>query len=79
MKIVNKTHWNGRDLRRLVIAVANREIDKEHKERLKVTVEYQRGVRGKLGYAYYNDHRIWIHLPRHGDVDSGTNGEGYRP
>lgn len=69
MKIKNETHWQTTDIRRLVVAVADKEIDAEHKRKLTVVVRYKRRNAWYIGRGSVNG--SWIKLLLNRDtVDS---------
>lgn len=72
MKINNSTHWNTRQLKRLILAVAKEEMDAEYLKSYLVTAKYRHfHDRGALGRATYGiprnpGRRMTLYLPKPG-------------
>lgn len=63
MKVKNETRYLTADLRHLIQAVAERELEPAQRKRLHVHVIYKRGS-GCGGYAYYNSNGFTLKMPR---------------
>lgn len=70
MQIVNKTHWQTRNLKTFVIQVCHKELmDQSYINQLHITFDYyKKPCHGyddyPGGWAYYNSAIIHIHLPK---------------
>lgn len=71
MKIKNKTAWCTNNIKRLVIAVAKREVTDDHRKHLTVIVDYKRINARIIGRGAINGWWIKLLLPRpeRGPVD----------
>jgi hypothetical protein len=70
MKITNKTHWNTRDIQKLVYRVAQDELNPGGLRNARITVSYRRNG-GIGGWCYYGtiqypNVRMRLNLPRTG-------------
>ena len=74
MKIINKTQWDTRALRKVFTAVYRESVkyDGKHDWRLKITVVYARGWGGYSGCAYLNSGTMRIRLPKPGNLRGET-------
>lgn len=63
MKIINKTHWQTKDLAAIIRKVATDELEKDKLKRCVFTVVYGRTGRGSSGYAYYGGTRARLRIP----------------
>lgn len=76
MKITNVTHWETRDIMRLIYRVAQDELDVgQLKRRGHVTIKYRRSNYNRLGDCHYGTPRnpmvqMRLFLPREGEVSS---------
>jgi hypothetical protein len=72
VKIINRTHWQTRDVRAVLAKVAEMELDPDHRRHVVITLEpgrsgnYPGGVSGHAGLGKigeYRRHRIQLRLP----------------
>lgn len=68
MRIVNKTAWRTDHLRAFISRVAETEFEPWRRKRLRVDVDYRRGLGDCRGYAWINSNFFQLRLPRE-DVD----------
>jgi hypothetical protein len=53
MKIINHTHWDTRDIMKLVYRVAQDELNPGGLKNARITIKYRRGDGGLGGWCYY--------------------------
>jgi len=68
VKIINKTHFETRDLRAIFQKAAEIELEPEHRKRLKVYVVYSRGG-GMSGCAYIKSNWSKVRIAKHETVN----------
>ena len=70
MKILNNTHWQTRDIKKLCTAVANAEGHSAHyKKSLVVRVRYSRSCQSH-GWAYYKRFYLQLNIPKSAPIDT---------
>lgn len=68
MKIINRTHWQTRDLKAILVRVADDELDrvqfKERRRKLHVVIKYSRRGSRHSGCATIGGAWCWLNIPR---------------
>jgi len=71
VRITNRTHWSTKDIGTLIRRVAQDELNTGQLKTARITIKYQRGDRGALGWCFYGTMRnpcvvMRLMLPRPG-------------
>lgn len=64
MKVINKTWWNTRDLKRIISRVATQEVDLPRRKFLKAEIRYGHKPFGVSGYAWLGGNLFVIRVSK---------------